>query len=147
MWSFGRRVYSPPCLMMPYNPAYYPSLFEGFGLKKVMDLYAYLLEKSFFGFDRLNRITERLKKREPRLRIRPIQIRHFDKELQIIKEIYNEAWSRNWGFVPLTEAEIDDVAKNLNLWSSPTSSSLPTGERSRSGFRSPFPITIRSSNT
>jgi len=40
-------------------------------------------------------------------------MRHFDKELQLIKEIYNEAWSKNWGFVPLTEEEIDDLAKNL----------------------------------
>ncbi len=104
---------SPPCLMMPYNPAYYPGLLEGFGLKKVMDFYAYLLAQSFFRFDRLNRMTERLMKREPRLRVRPIQMRHFDKELQIIKEIYNEAWSKNWGFVPLTEEEIDDLAKNL----------------------------------
>ena len=37
---------SPPCLMMPYNPHYYPSLLEGFGLRKKMDLYAYLLEDS-----------------------------------------------------------------------------------------------------
>jgi hypothetical protein len=37
----------------------------------------------------------------------------MDEELKIIKEIYNQAWSKNWGFVPLTETEIDDLAKNL----------------------------------
>jgi len=102
-----------PCLMMPYNPYYYPSLLEGFGLKKAMDLYAYLLEESTFLDDRLVRITERLIKREPQLRVRPIRLRHLDEELKIIKEIYNQAWSRNWGFVPMTEQEIDDLAKNL----------------------------------
>jgi hypothetical protein len=104
---------SSPCLMMPYNPSYYPSLLEGFGLTKAMDLYAYWLDQSFFLFDRLDRITESLKKREPQLWVRALNLRDFDHELRIIKEIYNQAWSKNWGFVPMTEAEIDDLAKNL----------------------------------
>jgi len=104
---------APPCLMMPYNPRYYPSLLEGFGLSKKMDLYAYLLEESSFHLDRLNRITERLRKREPQLHIRPIDLRRFGEELKIIKEIYNQAWSRNWGFVPLTDEEINLLAKEL----------------------------------
>jgi len=102
-----------PCLMMPYNPRYYPSLLEGSGLKKAMDLYAYWLEESFFLDDRLFRITERLIKRNPQLRVRPINLRQFDEELKIVKEIYNHAWSRNWGFVPLTDEEMNDLAKNL----------------------------------
>ena len=102
-----------PAMMMPYNPPYYASLFEGFGLKKGMDLYAYWLEESTFNYDRLNRITERIQKREPQLSVRPLNLRCFDDELRIIKEIYNQAWSKNWGFVPMTEEEIDDLAKNL----------------------------------
>jgi len=102
-----------PCLMMPYNPQYYPSLLEGFGLKKVMDLYAYWLAKSFFLGDRLIRITERSMRKEPQLRVRPINLRRFDGELKIVKEIYNNAWSKNWGFVPFTDEEINDLAKNL----------------------------------
>jgi hypothetical protein len=104
---------SSPCLMMPYNPRYYPPLFEGFGLRKRMDLYAYLLEESFFHLDRLDRITERLKKREPQLHVRPINLRHFDEELMIIKEVYNQAWSKNWGFVPMTDEEVNLLAKEL----------------------------------
>ena len=104
---------SSPRLMMPYNPSYFPSLLEGFGLTKAMDLYAYWLDQSFFLFDRLDRITERLKKREPQLWVRPLNLRDFDHDLKIIKEIYNQAWSKNWGFVPMTEEEIDDLAKNL----------------------------------
>jgi len=102
-----------PCLMMPYNPRYYPSLLESFGLKKAMDLYAYWVEDSPFFHDRLTRIAEKIRKREPRLQVRPIDLRHFDEELKVVKEIYNHAWSKNWGFVPLTEEEIDDLAKNL----------------------------------
>ena len=103
----------PPCLMMPYNPPYYPGLIEGFGLKKVMDLYAYSLDEANFRLDRLSRITGRLRRKEPDLHVRPINLRDFDAELTIVKELYNQAWSKNWGFVPLTEAEIDDLAKNL----------------------------------
>jgi GNAT superfamily N-acetyltransferase len=104
---------SSPCLMMPYNPPYYPSLIEAFGLRKRMDLYAYLLEEYSFHLDRLDRITERLRKREPRLQVRPIDLSHLDEELKIIKEIYNQAWSKNWGFVPLTDEEINLLAKEL----------------------------------
>ena len=104
---------SPPCLMMPYNPRYYPSLLEGFGLRKKMDLYAYLLEESSFLLDRLDRITQRLRKRDPQLHIRPLHLRRLDEELKIIKDIYNQAWSRNWGFVPLTDEEINLLAKEL----------------------------------
>ncbi len=103
----------PPCLMMPYNPRPYASFVEDFGLKKRMDLYAYLLEETSFRLERLDRITERLKKREPRLRVRPLNLRKFDHELKIIKEIYNQAWVKNWGFVPMTDEEINLLAKQL----------------------------------
>jgi hypothetical protein len=102
-----------PCLMMPYNPRYYPSLLEKIGLEKAMDLYAYWIEKSPALYDRLNRITERFMKKEPQLWVRSMNLRFFNEELKIIKGIYNHAWIKNWGFVPLTEAEIDDLARNL----------------------------------
>jgi GNAT superfamily N-acetyltransferase len=104
---------SPPVLMMTYNPRYYASLLEGWGLKKAMDLYAYFLSESAFCRERMFRITERIVKREPRLHLRPINLRRFDAELTIVKEIYNDAWSKNWGFVPLTDQEIDFMAKAL----------------------------------
>lgn len=102
-----------PCIMMPYNPPYYPALLEGPGLHKVMDLYAYWLQKDGFNYDRLDRITGRILKKEPRLSVRSLNMRQFNEELKIIKDIYNNSWSKNWGFVPMTEAEIDDLAKNL----------------------------------
>ena len=104
---------SPPYLMMPYNPVYYSALLEGAGLKKTKDLYAYFLEQSNFVAGRLSRIAAKLLRNEPGLRVRPINLRRFDQELMIVKDIYNHAWSKNWGFVPLTEDEIDDLAKNL----------------------------------
>jgi hypothetical protein len=102
-----------PSLMMPYNPPFYPSLVEGFGLKKVMDLYAYWLDASAFEYERLDRITRGIQKREPRLYVRSLDLRRFEEELRIIKNIYNNAWSKNWGFVPMTDDEIDLMAKDL----------------------------------
>ena len=84
-----------PCLMMTYNPPYYAPLLEGFGLKKAMDLYAYFLSETLFPRERLFRITERITKKEPQLRVRPINLRRLDAELNIVKEIYNNAWSKN----------------------------------------------------
>jgi hypothetical protein len=98
---------SSPCLMMPYNPVYYSALLERAGLKKAKDLYAYLLEQSTFVAGRLSRIAAKVITKEPGLRVRPINLRRLDQELMIIKDIYNHAWSKNWGFVPLTEAEIE----------------------------------------
>ncbi len=102
-----------PSLMMPYNPPYYASLMEAFGLRKAMDLYAYHLAQSFFLSDRLKRIKERLARKEPHLRVRPLNLKRFEEELTIIKEIYNNAWSKNWGFVPMTEEEMNYLAKSL----------------------------------
>jgi hypothetical protein len=101
-----------PCLMMPYNPHYYTLLFEKCGLEKVKDFYAYWLEKPPL-YDRLYGIAERLQKRGVKFWIRPINLRRFDEEIHIIKDIYNDAFSKNWGFVPMTDAEIDDLARKL----------------------------------
>ncbi len=103
----------PPCLMMPYNPPYYPGLIERNGFKKASDLYAYLLEKETFQHDRLERITQRILKKEPTLSVRSLDMRRFKEELKIIKEIYNNSWSHNWGFIPMTEEEIDALARDL----------------------------------
>ena len=112
MWPPDRGLRFLPLSHDALQPPYYASLLEGWGLKKAMDLYAYCLEESLFLDDRLIRITERIDKEGTRLRIRPINLRRFDEELTIVKEIYNDAWSKNWGFVPLTDAEIDDLGQD-----------------------------------
>lgn len=104
---------SSPILMMTYNLPYYVPLLEGSGLKKAMDLYAYFLPASSFSRERLFRFADRILKKEPNLRIRPINLRRFDAELTIVKDVYNNAWSKNWGFVPFTDEEIDFIANDL----------------------------------
>ncbi|MDW7679165.1 MAG: hypothetical protein SCK70_01260 [bacterium] len=103
--------YADPVIMMPYNPEYYLEFCERYGFVKAKDLYAYL--KSDIGVtDRIEKLVERVKKKE-NVVVRPINMKRFDQEIALIKEIYNAAWEINWGFVPMTEAEMDLMAKEL----------------------------------
>jgi hypothetical protein len=103
---------SSPVLMMPYNPPYYPELMEPFGLAKAKDLYAYRISKEGGIPERLRRMAAKIEQKEG-LTIRPIDMKDFANELNRIKEVYNNAWSKNWGFVPMTDAEFDHLAKQL----------------------------------
>jgi len=103
---------SPPVVMMTYNPPYYPAFVERFGLKKVMDLYAYYAHDSNPIPDRVARLIERIRARSGAT-IRTLNMSKFGQEVQIIKSIYDRAWAPNWGFVPMTDAEFFHMAKDL----------------------------------
>ena len=103
---------SPPVVMMPYNPPYYAGLLEDFGLSKAKDLYAFKKYANEPIPEKFKKILSRVD-RNTRVRIRFARISSFRKELSVIKEIYNDAWEKNWGFIPMTDDEIDDMAKAL----------------------------------
>lgn len=103
---------SPPVFMMTYNPRYYLRLFEQCGLQKAKDLYAFYVDKSIQPPEKMYRIVERVKTRE-NITVRHIEMDRFESELALIREIYNKAWSRNWGFVPMTEDEFMFAAHDL----------------------------------
>lgn len=103
----------PPVLMMTYNPAHYLDLFASAGFEKEKDLVAILAPVGEHSFGRLSRIAEGVKRREPTLTVRTIRMDRFAEELATVKEIYNRAWEKNWGFVPMTSEEIDAMAKKL----------------------------------
>ena len=98
-----------PAIMMPYNPEYYDSLMTGSGLQKVKDLHSYYVEKDQVMSGKLPRVMEKLKQRES-FTIRQLNMKDFKAELQRIKTVYNNAWSKNWGFVPMTDEEFDHLA-------------------------------------
>jgi GNAT superfamily N-acetyltransferase len=102
----------PAMVMMPYNPSYYPALLEGAGLSKAKDLLAYWLDEKHMRIDRLERMVTLLKKRH-NLSLRPINLGKLDEEIALIKQIYNDAWEKNWGFVPWTDAEIEHLGHEL----------------------------------
>lgn len=104
---------SPPTFMMPYNPAYYAELVAGEGFRKLKDLLAFYLDIAGSPLDRLARIAARTRKRHPELTFRPVRRRTLDADLSKVKEVYNAAWEENWGFVPMTDPEVNFLAARL----------------------------------
>jgi hypothetical protein len=105
---------SPPCIMMPHNPPYYEQLVVGEGLGKAMELYAWFLLTDKGLNPKITRVGEKVL-REQNIRVRCIDMKQFWSDVRIIKKIYNDAWSTNWGFVPMTDAEFDHLAKDLKI--------------------------------
>ncbi len=102
-----------PYVMMPYNPPEYPRYVEAAGYRKVKDLYAYLFERDWEVGEKIGRLAKRVRKRYEGLVVRPINMKRFDAELALVKQLYDEAWEENWGFVRYTEAEFDHLASEL----------------------------------
>jgi len=102
-----------PMVMMTYNPPYYAELLEAYGMKKAMDLYAYDIAADYFNHtNKLQRVAERLRKKT-NIIVRTVNMKDFKNEVGIIRRVYNDAWSKNWGFVPMSEEEFDHLAKDL----------------------------------
>lgn len=104
---------SPPAFMMTYNPRYYADLLAAEGFVKAKDLLAYWIDLANNPMDRLGRIADKCRRRNPELTFRPVRRKTLTADLAKIKEIYNEAWEENWGFVPMTDAEINFLAARL----------------------------------
>ena len=104
---------TPPTVMMTYNPPGYQSLIENAGFAKAKDLLAFSSPVHPKSLERLQRFTEKARKREPSLVTRPVVLTEFRREVEIIRGIYSKAWERNWGFVPPSEAEFDWLARDL----------------------------------
>jgi GNAT superfamily N-acetyltransferase len=102
---------TPSVLMMPHNPRYYVGLVEGAGFSKAKDLLAFQNTHTSLPA-RLVEATAVVGRRYG-ITTRGIDMSNFWEEVAIIKELFNAAWERNWGFVPLTDREIDHLAKQL----------------------------------
>lgn len=104
---------SPPVVMMTYNPRYYLRHFEQvLGLAKAKDLFAWWLSSQVDPPEKVVRIAEKVRAKEGVV-VRPVNLKDFANEARRIKEIYNAAWEKNWGFVPFTEEEFDHAAKDM----------------------------------
>jgi GNAT superfamily N-acetyltransferase len=101
----------PPALLMGHNPRYYAELITRADYVKSKDLLAYWLESEATPA-RLQRVYDRLL-RDGRVKLRSLDVRRFDEEVAVVRDIYNSAWERNWGFVPMTAAELDFMARHL----------------------------------
>ncbi len=102
---------TPPVLMMPHNPPWYRELLERAGCGKAMDLLAYQGSGRTVPA-RLQEAARTLAERY-HFTLRPLDMKRFWSEVELIKGLYNEAWESNWGFVPMTEAEMHHLARSL----------------------------------
>jgi hypothetical protein len=109
-----------PLIRQPWHPPYYQRLCEAAGLTKAMDLLSWDLEIGDRAHldPRLFAIAERART-EHGVTIRPMSRRHLRRELEAFADVYNSAWSRNWGFVPYGKADLDAYALDLQLVYSP----------------------------
>lgn len=111
-----------PYILTLYNPEYYIKLIEDYGFSKAKDLYAYRITKEIIKdkkqMDKLERVSNIVLKRE-NLKIRKVNFTNFNHEVETLLTVYNNAWEKNWGFVPMTREEFFHIAKMLKAIADP----------------------------
>lgn len=113
--------FTRPLVLFPYNKPYYEGFIKAAGFEKVMDTYTFYIssaEASENQLARLQRLTASIMKRSG-ITVRPFDTKHKKDEFARIKEVYNAAWQKNWGFVPLTERELNALMKSLGQFLDP----------------------------
>lgn len=104
-----------PTVMTTYNPPYYAGLLESWGLSKSKDLLSYIIDSRTGKFsDRLLAHAEKIKE-GGQVTFRSVRMAEYEKEVDTILEIYNDAWEKNWGFVPMTPEEFRHMAKDMKM--------------------------------
>jgi GNAT superfamily N-acetyltransferase len=107
----------PPMILMPHHRPHQAGLIESAGYTKARDVYAWRYvvgdppERVRKAHDEVEALSE--------VRARHVDMKNLDGDLRVIMEVYNDAWSENWGFVPLTEREISKLAADLKLFAIP----------------------------
>ncbi|MEX2403580.1 MAG: hypothetical protein WD625_05565, partial [Balneolales bacterium] len=104
-----------PSIMMPYSKPWYDDLLKGAGFEKAMDLFAYTVDKDTIKLDRFDRAQKIIMERMPGLKIRPMNMRNFKSEVNIIHELFNKAWANNWGFYEISKKEFESLGKELKM--------------------------------
>ncbi len=102
-----------PVILMPYNPPYYVDFLARYGFERAMTMWAYYVHEAYVNKDKLRRGAEIVMRRNPGLRLRTIDMSRYLEDARLAMQLYNLAWSENWGHVPMTEPEFDHLAKDL----------------------------------
>ncbi|WP_297324488.1 N-acetyltransferase [Nitrosomonas sp.] len=103
---------TPPVIMMPHSPRWYGRLLEEQGYQPVKDLLAYKVRVDF----EIPRVMQILINRfSPKIKLRTLNRNQFDAEMEMLRDIFNDAWSENWGFIPFTREEFAELGSSLRL--------------------------------
>lgn len=101
---------TPPVVMMPHSPRWYDTFLQQCGYQPAKDLLAYWVEVDFTPPRVMRTITQ---KYSNQIKLRTLRHDRFDEEMEILRDIFNDAWSDNWGFVPFTQAEFAELGNSL----------------------------------
>ncbi|MFW6093033.1 MAG: N-acetyltransferase [Pseudomonadota bacterium] len=101
---------TPPYFMMPHSPPYYGAALKTQGYEGVQDLLAYVMDPAFDDTPLMRALLRHL---APRASVRPLARKHLDAELEVLRDIFNDAWSENWGFVPFTREEFNTIGREM----------------------------------
>jgi len=101
-----------PMVMMAYNHSYYPELMERVGLRKAKDLLAYLSNSQAIELKKIERAANRAVANSG-VRVRPINMKDFFGDVARVWQVYCQAWSRNWGFIPMSREEFFAMGKEM----------------------------------
>lgn len=99
---------TPPCVMMGHGRPYYPARVEEQGYEQAQDLLAYTVKSAFVPPPVMLKLAERALRE---VQLRALRRRDLAAELEILRDIFNDAWAENWGFVPFTRAEFTELGK------------------------------------
>ena len=102
---------TPPMIFMSHDPRYAGARIETQGYSKAKDVIAYIFDMAVDFPPRIRKLAERFK--ASGVTLRQIDMKNFDAEFSMVMEIFNDAWSENWNFVPFTDAELKHMAKGL----------------------------------
>lgn len=102
-----------PSLLMPYNPPYYEDFLLRYGFDRTMTMWSFYVHYKYMKMNRLRRGVKIAKQRTPGLRLRSLDMDRFEQDVRTVRDIYNEAWSDNWGHVPMTEREFEQLVDEL----------------------------------
>jgi hypothetical protein len=104
---------SPPMMFMAHHHPYQGGLLEKTGLTKLKDVYAWRYEVGDIP-QRAAKATQEIEQL-PEVTARHVDMKHLERDVRVVMDVFNDAWSENWGFVPFTEAELRKMAKDLRL--------------------------------
>jgi GNAT superfamily N-acetyltransferase len=108
----------PPTVELTHNPPYYREFLEKYGFIKAKDYYAYLLDVQSPTPSRLEELAKQARSRGS-IKTRPLVLKDLLSEVRLIRTIYNETWSQNWGFLPITDEEAVALAYSLRMVADP----------------------------
>ena len=123
----------PPVIMMPYNPPYYLDLMDNYGLIKARDLYAFMMTRDHQTLEKVRVVIDKVKSITS-FGMRTVNMKKIYEETRKIATIYNQAWAKNWGFVPWTEKEMDFMARRLKIFADPELVIFALHEGREAGF-------------